>query len=198
MRSATAIGLAIHADTGSGYQVDEIFNRNFGVWRETDSGQRVTFDAIFPKGTRLPGAGDPPLHVKRTYYPVHNIGHFRYLEANELDGADQPVGDLTMWDEIFFPFDPKLLDGTEAANGMKHSAVAADAPLKKVAVNRLPSLADQLIEEEYRCDAAGVVTVTLRNLTAHYTRSYKLAGWSGKPAAAPGKAKKGARAQKAS
>jgi hypothetical protein len=40
--------------------------------------------------------------------------------------------------------------------------------------------ATQQIEEQYACDAAGVVTVTIRNLTAHYGREYRLGRWSGK------------------
>jgi hypothetical protein len=40
----------------------------------------------------------------------------------------------------------------------------------------------QKIEEHYSCDAAGVVTVTIRNLTAHYGREFKLGRWSGKTA----------------
>ncbi len=46
-RSATAIGLAIQADTTSGYKLSEVFTRHFGVWRETDSGERMIFDTIF-------------------------------------------------------------------------------------------------------------------------------------------------------
>ena len=54
-RSATAIGLAIQADKEAGYVLSEKFTRYFGVWREADSGNRITFDPLFPKGTPLPG-----------------------------------------------------------------------------------------------------------------------------------------------
>ena len=47
-RSATAIGLAIQADAASGYTLREVFTRNFGVWRESEAGQRMIFDPIFP------------------------------------------------------------------------------------------------------------------------------------------------------
>src|SRR6185369_17306285 len=80
-RSATAIGLAIQADETTGYTLREVFTRNFGVWRESNAGQRMIFDPIFPRGTRLPAAGEPPLMVSREYSPVHNLGHFRYIEA---------------------------------------------------------------------------------------------------------------------
>src|ERR1700722_15118228 len=109
-RSATAIGLAIQADTTSGYKLREMFTRNFGVWREGYAGQLMVFDSIFPRGTRLPGAGEPPLSVRRRYRPVHNVGDFRYLEASTVGDDGQPSGDITVWDEILFPFDPALAD----------------------------------------------------------------------------------------
>ena len=109
-RSATAIGLAIQADATSGYALREMFTRNFGVWRESDAGRRMVFDPIFPRATRLPGAGDPPLCVRRRYRPVHNVGDFRYLEASAVGDDGQPSGDIAVWDEILFPFDPALAD----------------------------------------------------------------------------------------
>src|SRR5579864_5985565 len=73
-RSATAIGLAIQADAASGYRLREVFTRNFGVWRESDAGRRMIFDPIFPRGTRLPGVGEPSLTQRRAYQAAHNIG----------------------------------------------------------------------------------------------------------------------------
>jgi molecular chaperone DnaK (HSP70) len=166
-RSATAIGLAIQADATSGYSLREMFTRNFGVWREGDAGRRMIFDSIFPYATRLPGAGEPPLSVRRIYTPVHNIGNFRYLEASQVAVDGQPSGDMAVWDEILFPFDPELADART---------------LDQLAVDHSGRAAIQKIEEHYACDAAGVVTVTIRNLTAHYGREYKLGRWSGKAA----------------
>jgi len=104
--------------------------------------------------------------VRRKYQPVHNVGDFRYLEASQVaDG--QPSGDITVWDEILFPFDPALAD-----------VRALDATL----VSHSDCARIQQIEEQYACDAAGVVTVTIRNLTSHYGREYKLGRWSGKTA----------------
>ncbi|MBZ5602030.1 MAG: Hsp70 family protein [Acidobacteriia bacterium] len=168
-RSATAIGLAIQADATSGYALREMFTRNFGVWRESDEGRRMVFDPIFPRATRLPAAGDPPLSVRRRYRPVHNVGDFRYLEASQVDDDGQPSGDITVWDEILFQFDPALADtGQLEATHVEHSDRAAI----------------QQIEEQYACDASGVVTVTIRNLTSHYGREYKLGRWSAKTAVA--------------
>ena len=166
-RSATAIGLAIQADASSGYRLREMFTRNFGVWREQDAGRRMIFDPIFPHGTRLPGSGSPALSVMRRYESVHNIGDFRYLEASQVDGEGQPSGDIAVWDEILFPFDP---------------ALAEKPALEGLAVGRSSGGANQQIEELYSCDAAGGVTVTIRNLTSDYERRFKLGKWSGKPA----------------
>lgn len=166
-RSATAIGLAIQADATAGYTLREVFTRNFGVWRESDAGHRMIFDSIFPRGTRLPSAAEPPLTVSRQYRPVHNLGDFRYLEAGHVGDGGQPSGDMTVWDEILFPFDPALAD------------VRA---LETVSVERCPAGPEQVVEERYACDAAGVVTVAIRNLTSHYGREYRLGRWSGKTA----------------
>ncbi|MEQ1948281.1 MAG: Hsp70 family protein [Bryobacteraceae bacterium] len=164
-RSATAIGLAIHADDSSGYKLREMFTRNFGVWRETDGGQRLVFDAIFPYGTQLPAADSPPETMTRRYYPMHNIGHFRYLEANHVGESQQPEGDITLWDDIQFPFDPSL---------------AAAESLAEIPVAHSPAAQSQEIEEHYACDATGCVTVTIRNLTSGYSREYRLGRWSPK------------------
>jgi molecular chaperone DnaK (HSP70) len=107
-RSATAIGLAIQADASSDYTLREVFTSNFGVWREAEGGRLKVFDVIFPRGTLLPAPYEPPLAVRRRYQPAHNVGHFRYLEAGHVDSTGQPTGDITVWDEIWFPLDPAL------------------------------------------------------------------------------------------
>jgi molecular chaperone DnaK len=174
-RSATAIGLAIQADASSGYKLREMFTRNFGVWREGDAGRRMIFDPIFPRGTRLPGAAEPPLTVRRRYQPVHNVGDFRYLEASHVAEDAQPSGDITVWDEIQFPFDPALADARSFdAVRVEHSWPASH----------------QEIEEQYSCDAAGVVTVAIRNLTSDYGREFRLGRWSGKTAVVSPKTRK--------
>src|SRR5688572_16671549 len=93
-RSATAIGLAIQADARAGYVLRESFTRHFGVWRETDAGQNVCLDVLFPKGTPLPGTGEEPLIIERTYRAVHNLGHFRYIECSHRTDDGKPTGDI--------------------------------------------------------------------------------------------------------
>jgi molecular chaperone DnaK (HSP70) len=161
MRSATAIGLAISADSRSGYALRDRFSRHFGVWRESDHGRSVAFDLLFPRGLELPPRGAPPLRIVRSYRPVHNIGHFRYVEAAGIGPDGQPRGDLTIWDDVRFPFDPALRD-------------AAD--LTGVEVGHIGGYYD--VEEEYLCDAAGIVRVAIANRTAGYRREYALGRWA--------------------
>jgi len=145
-----------------------VFSRNFGVWREGENGRAMVFDAIFPRGTRLPAPGESPLTVRRRYRPVHNVGHFRYLETSHLDGAGQPVGDIAVWDEVWFPLDPALEGHPDLARAL---------------VEKSETAASQQIEEHYACHATGTLAVTIHNLTSQYAREYTLGGWSGKPAA---------------
>lgn len=167
-RAATAIGLAIQADASAGYRLKEKFGRAFGVWRERDGGRAAWFDVIFENGTELPLPAEAPLVRERRYYPVHNVGHFRYLEAGGVNREGQPTGELVFWDEIRFPFAPELAALSDlAAVEVKHAAAAQN----------------QEIVERFSCDANGIVQVELRNVTAGYGRVFDLARWS-TPAAA--------------
>lgn len=163
MHAATAIGLAIQADEQAGYQLRESFSRFFGVWREGDAGRTIVFDPLFARGTPLPPPKHPPLRVSRRYRPVHNIGHFRYLECSRRSDDGCPVGDIMVWDEIHFPFDPALKNSRNLA---------------ALAVEHSPGAADQEIEETYECDSGGAVTVRVANLSAGYEQSFRLGRWS--------------------
>lgn len=165
MRAATAIGLAIHADQQSGYTLRERFHQYFGVWREADQGRRIVFDPIFEKGRELPGAKQPALLVERRYKPVHNVGHFRFLESTRIAADHQPAGEITYWDEILFPFDPAL---------EQHPGLQA------VAVGHNERAHHCSIVERYRCDSNGRVSVEIENVSTGYSRLYPLARWGRK------------------
>jgi hypothetical protein len=94
---------------------------------------------------------------------VHNIGYFRYLECAQLGANNQPAGEISNWDEIRVPFDPRLRD----------LADLADQPVRRFA---LPQ--ELLIEEEYICDANGDVGVRIRDNTTQQTNEYRLGRWS--------------------
>jgi molecular chaperone DnaK (HSP70) len=162
-QSATAIGLAIQADAQAGYQLRERFTRFFGVWREAKAGRDIIFDPLFTKGTPLPGPGEPSLAVARAYQPAHNIGHYRYLECSHITDDGRPAGDVTVWDEIYFPFDPALRDLDD---------------LTAEPVHRFQWAPHLEVVESYECDSAGAVTVTIANRTAGYDRSYRLGRWA--------------------
>jgi molecular chaperone DnaK (HSP70) len=158
----TAIGLAIQADESAGYVLRDRFTRYFGVWREWDDGRRIAFDPLFTKDTPLPGPREEALAIRRHYVPVHDVGHFRYLECSHLSEQGQPTGEITLWDEIRFPFDPGLQEC---------------ADLQAVAVTRSQHAAQQQIEEAYSCDAGGSLAVTITNHSGGYLRRFKLGRW---------------------
>ena len=165
MRSATAIGLAIRADTQSGFVLRERFMRNFGLWREADEGRGVVFDLVFSRGTELPGPKQPPLRSVRAYRPAHNVGHFRYLECARLAQDGRPVGEITEWDDIRFPFDPDLQDRPDLAT---------------VLVRRTPTTAAFVVEETYTCDSSGNLAVAISNKSTGYEKRFRLGRWSEK------------------
>jgi hypothetical protein len=154
--------LAIQADATSGYVLHESFTRHFGVWRESESGRRVLFDPLFPKGTPLPAAGEAPVQITRRYSPVHNVGHFRYLECSHLTDDGRPTGDITVWDEILFPFDPSLIEEKDLSAVQVHYSLPAEA---------------QQIEERYSCYASGTVEVQISNKTSNDARTFRLGRW---------------------
>jgi molecular chaperone DnaK (HSP70) len=156
--AATAIGLAIAADTEAGYKLRERFTRHFGVWREWDDGRQIAFDSLFEKNTALPAKGEQPLVRVRRYAPIHNIGHFRYLECGRLDHAGQPQGDLAPWDEILFPFDPELR-GAEDLN---------DATISHSRDH------NHIVEEVYSCDHNGIIEVEIKDAANGFSRRYTL------------------------
>jgi hypothetical protein len=162
-RSATAIGLAIQADQPETYRVSDRLARFFGVWREADCGSRIIFDPLFNKGASLPPPGAPAASIQRRYLPVYNIGHFRFLECSHRAADGSPSGEINVWDEIRFPFDPALREAQELA---------------PIAVSYLLDATNQHIAELYECDSSSSIVVTISNESAGYSRSFRLGRWS--------------------
>jgi hypothetical protein len=131
------------------------------VWREAETCRTVAFDVVFAKDRLLPAPGEAPLTCTRRYQPTHTVGHFRYLECSQLTDTDAPVGDLTPWDEVYFPFAPSLHEAG-------HLPTAPSTPLTQEA---------PWIEEWYTCDAYGIITVEMQNQTCPYTHRSSLAGY---------------------
>ena len=152
--AATAVGLAIAADPESGIFVRESVTRNFGVWREGEHGREKIFDPILLKDTRAPE--DAPLVVERSYWPVHPVGHLRFIECTDLDRHGQPAGDLTPWVNLYFPYDP---------------ALAGIEDLSQVPVNRQEGGHGEIVET-YTYSADGSLTIAIQNRTHGYGRKY--------------------------
>jgi molecular chaperone DnaK (HSP70) len=163
MRSATAIGLAIRAEGHEHLPLRDQFTKNFGVWREADDGRNVVFDVLFPRGVKLPSRGEDPLRIVRSYRPMHNIGHFRYLECAQLGANNQPHGEINNWDEIRVPFDPALRDSSDLAG----------QPVQRYAPTE-----ERWVQEEYTCDANGAVTVKIRDSATEQENEHRLGHWS--------------------
>lgn len=156
---STAIGLAISLDESAGYTLTEKLGRHFGVYREERAGAQVSFDVLVPKDTRLPGKGEPPLEIKRRYRAAHNLGHYRFIECGRVERG-RPEGNLALWDEVLFPFDPTL---------------RGDRNLSLVPVTRMPGTQPgPEIEEIYRCSSAGTLEVELRVLDDGYSSTLQI------------------------
>jgi len=144
-----AIGLAIHLDETAGYRLKERLTRHFGVFREDEHGERISFDVLVPKDTPLPAL------VSRRYRAAHNVGHYRFVECGRVDKG-RPEGNLAAWDEVLFPFDPSLRERN----------------LSDVQVERLGHGPE--VEETYNCGADGTVTASLRVLDDGFERTLRL------------------------
>ncbi len=155
-QAATAIGLAVSTDPQARISIREAVTRHFGLWREGEEGREKVFDPIFRKDSLLEsGAGGP--EVVRDYHPVHNVGHLRFLECSALGEAGEPQGDLFVWEDVYFPYDPQL---------------EQEPDLARVPLEKRPDLAGQEIREIYSYDPRGIITVQVENCSAGYRREY--------------------------
>ena len=163
---AAAVGLAVALDNAARLELKEQFTRDFGVWRESESGAEIVLDRIFHKGTALPGKAEPPLVVTRTYLPSHNIGHYRFVECGRLTDDGRPTDDLSLLDDIRFPFDPQLQSGRK---------------LDDIPVTAFAQRAQRPVEETYYCDSDGMIQVIIKDTDSGYQRQYLLAGGDSDP-----------------
>jgi molecular chaperone DnaK (HSP70) len=154
-QAATAIGLAVSADPQARVLVRESVSRYFGLWREREEGREKVFDPIFFKDRDL----DPevPQEVVRAYRPVHTIGHLRFLECSALSADGEPRGDLFVWEEVYFPYDPRLRQ---------------EADLAGIPPEKNSDLAVQEIRETYTYDRRGIIRLEMANLTHGYHKEY--------------------------
>jgi molecular chaperone DnaK (HSP70) len=155
--AAVAIGLAIASDGAADFALVDRFARTFGVFREGDGGREIIFDPIFAPDTALPARASGPITRTRTYRAVHNVGHYRFFECAAVDASGKPHGDMTLFGEVHFPFDTRLIDANVAESPVERQA--SEGPR---------------IEERYVLDQHGIVEVVIQNLDSGYERSYRL------------------------
>jgi len=155
--ASTAIGLAIAADTTSGYALADRLWRGVGVFRELDRGRAVGFDQLIDRNTALPASGE--LTVTRRYQAVHNVGWYRFVEYAGVDAHGEPLGDLAPIAEVRFPFDPSL----------QGRFVLEDAAVERWGHG-------PVVEECYRVDPNGLVTVRITDTNTGYSQLYGLGG----------------------
>jgi molecular chaperone DnaK len=153
--AATAMGLAVWLDREGGYALEDRLSMHFGVFREGGEGRDVVFDTIFERGTPLPAPGAPPVVVTRRYRAVHDVGHYRFLECSRLTDG-RPDGDVTPWDEAYFPFEPGL-----------RTADLSSAPIHR-------REAGPEIAETYALGNEGAVTVTVTDAMDGFARIFRL------------------------
>ncbi|MDU0315769.1 Hsp70 family protein [Phycicoccus sp. M110.8] len=162
--ASSAVGLAIAADRSAGFSLQDRLSRGFGVFREREAGAGVSFDPVLDRSlATAPSVGadasSEPVVVTRRYQAAHNIGWFRFVEYSSVDDQGEPRGDLAPVGEVVFPFDPALQrDGERLPDG--------------IAIERLGS--GPTVEERYTVDAAGIVAVTITDLTTGYRQEQVL------------------------
>jgi molecular chaperone DnaK (HSP70) len=156
--AAVAIGLSIAADGAAGLVLVDRYARTFGVFREGAAGREITFDPIFAQGTELPSHAGGPFTSTRAYRAAHNVGHFRFFECSAIDEGGRPRGDMALFGDVYFPFDPTL-------SGL--------GDLASVPVERRYEQGPHIFEQ-YSLDENGIVQVLIRNVDSGYERSYRL------------------------
>jgi hypothetical protein len=149
--ASTAVGLAIAADPGSGYSLTDRLSRGVGVFRESDDGRRTVFDPLLTPDLQVaPGS---VATVTRRYRPAHDLGRYRFVEYTRVDPDGEPRGDIAPLATVTFPFDPAL-QGREPGE------------LSGLPVRRWEGGPLGEVEETYRVDGTGMVTVEIVDLAS--------------------------------
>jgi molecular chaperone DnaK (HSP70) len=156
--AAVAIGLSIAAEKDDGFELVDRYARTFGVFREGAAGREITFDAIFTKDTELPASAGGPLKRTRAYRAAHNVGHYRFFECSAVGDDGRPRGDMELYGDVYFPFDPTL---------------RAAGDLASVPVERRGEEGPRIFEQ-YSLDENGIVDVLIRDVDSGYERTYRL------------------------
>lgn len=103
---STAVGLAIAADPDSGYHLRDLLSRGIGVFRELDSGRKVSLETVIAPGAEPDEDGS--ITVTNHYRAAHNIGVFRFVEYTGQQEQHHGPGDLTLLAELVVPFAEEL------------------------------------------------------------------------------------------
>ncbi|MEW1955409.1 Hsp70 family protein [Terrabacter sp. NPDC080008] len=168
--ASTAVGLAIAADPDVGFSLRDRLSRGFGVFREREAGAAVSFDPVLDRSLPTADAlGEPasaePVVVTRRYRAAHNIGWFRFVEYSSVDDQGEPRGDLAPVAEIVFPFDPELQARDGRSGGGTDGSHLATVPIVR-------REAGPLLEERYTVDPAGIIELSLTDLTTGYRQEH--------------------------
>ncbi|MBC9824007.1 Hsp70 family protein [Terrabacter sp. MAHUQ-38] len=172
--ASTAVGLAIAADPDAGFSLHDRLSRGFGVFREREGGAAVSFDPVLDRSLMTADAlGEPasaePVVVTRRYRAAHNIGWFRFVEYSSVDDQGEPRGDLAPVAQIVFPFDPELQ--------RNHRLSGSGTPVESSLARGLPIVrleSGPLLEERYTVDPAGIIELSLTDLTTGYRQEHVL------------------------
>ena len=172
--ASTAVGLAIAADPDAGFSLRDRLSRGFGVFREREAGAALSFDPVLDRSLRTNAAlGEPasaePVVVTRRYQAAHNIGWFRFVEYSSIDDQGEPRGTSRRSPQIVFPFDPELqrTDRRTGSGGPDESSLLRELPIVRLE-------AGPLLEERYTVDPAGIIELSLTDLTTGYRQEHVL------------------------